>query len=111
MKLFNDAMLSRWRSEGFLDFASSNTARATPTYLGSVLRCAPRQGHAREMLRDMLAFEKDAVKAGTEKQAAAADIGLRHPGEEHGGEGVEATAHNPGAREPGRVPVGVCGAH
>lgn len=100
VKLFNEEMLARWRTEGFLDFASSNTSRSAPTSLGSVLRYAPRQGHAVEMLQAMLAFDKDAVEAQNIEQARGRRGVTQHPGEERvGGEEAEAAPPNPGARE------------
>eukprot|EP00903_Cladosiphon_okamuranus_P018640 g17155.t1 len=67
VKLFNEEMLSRWRTEGFLDFASSNIIDGgTATSLGSV-RGAPQQGRAAEMLRNMLAFEKGTVEVAEEQ--------------------------------------------
>lgn len=109
VKLFNDEMLSRWRTEGFLDFASSSTSRATPTSLGSVHRCALRQGRATEMLRDMLAVDKGVVEVAIEPAKAGLP---RHQGVEHGdgAEGVGAAASNSGARETS-VAVSICSSH
>lgn len=58
---FNDQMLSRWRVEGFLDFASSEPKPPVAATIGDPRSCAARQGHAAGMLRTLLAAEKSRV--------------------------------------------------
>ncbi|CAN0371283.1 unnamed protein product, partial [Ectocarpus sp. 12 AP-2014] len=55
VQLFNEQMLSRCRAEGFQDFASGSASSTTSTSAGTSLLYSPRQGHAMELLRTLLA--------------------------------------------------------
>lgn len=60
VQMLNERMISRWRAEGFLDFAAADPAR--PCVPGASLAsgasgAARRRGHAVEILRNLLAVD------------------------------------------------------
>lgn len=57
VQMFNERMISRWRAEGFLDFAATDPAR--PCVPGASLASGDvrRRGHAVEILRNLLAAD------------------------------------------------------
>lgn len=58
VQLFNERMHSRWRAEGFLDFATNRPANATAAAtLGASLLYTPRQGQAVKLLQKLLALD------------------------------------------------------
>lgn len=70
VKLFNNRMLSRWREEGFLDFAALTTT--TKPIRSGVPSAIPRQGHAVEILWRMLGLKnsetEDQEEAGSTRR-------------------------------------------
>lgn len=60
--MFNDRMISRWRAEGFLDFAATRAAATKSTSLRVHFLYPPRQGYANEILRRLLTVDNDHVE-------------------------------------------------
>ena len=63
VQLFNKRMLSRWRTEGFLDFATTAPASAASSSLAGTFPVAagstPSPGQAADILRKLLARSEE----------------------------------------------------
>ena len=71
VQLFNKRMLSRWRTEGFLDFAMTGPASATASSFSGTFpfgSSTPVQGQAAEILQKLLARSSDDCPAGRESR-------------------------------------------